>query len=288
MPRVYCINANEYDIYGGETLTYTAPPIVTAPTQNQSMAGPKHKIDPIAVVLPLVLAIIIAAVVGFLFNRATSSASVLEVAQGVPAGQRLSALDFKPASVRVSSNVSAIGATYMSVMNNYYAAVTLVPGQLLTKSDLSATSGGPPKGMALVGVTIAQKDMPDTLYVGQNVDLVMESNSSNSSASSTTPSTTPTALPPGATNPPMPLSNWLPGQTVAQVVVWDVYSPLITGATGPFGGGSSSSSQSSGTWVTVEVPQSMASTVAALSANASLAVVALPNSDSIGLPAVKN
>ncbi|MBV8981565.1 MAG: SAF domain-containing protein [Acidimicrobiia bacterium] len=136
---------------GGLTNGHTPPGMRISPTK------PRRNGALIAVgVLLMVGCGLIAAV---LQMRATSKTAVLAVAHQVPAGQVVRSGDLSTVELSGGAGLSAIAANDRGAVVGKTAAVTLLPGTLLTRKQL-ATSNAVTEGKVVIGLSLKPAQMP--------------------------------------------------------------------------------------------------------------------------------
>jgi len=106
-----------------------------------------------------------------LYTSVDRRQAVLAVARPVAAGQVISAADLRVVRVSSSPGVQRVPAAQRSGVVGKTAAVGLVPGGLLSPSQLGATSTLQP-GMAVVGMALKPGQAPTSLRAGARVQVV--------------------------------------------------------------------------------------------------------------------
>ncbi|WP_312709401.1 SAF domain-containing protein [Aciditerrimonas ferrireducens] len=190
------------------------------------------------------------------FLRAQGTERVVVVRQTVAVGQVLEARDLAAVGVRVPRSLPTVPARAVGEVLGRRAAVTLVPGTVLSPADLGPVAGLP-AGRSLVGVALTAAEAPANGVVrGEKVAVVMAGvPGSTSSAPSV---------------PPVPAGG---GSSAAGGVVAVPGAVLCQGATVVAVSGPTSTSAGSASVATLEVPASVAPVLATLSAEGALAVV---------------
>jgi len=213
----------------------------------------------------LLCALLFAGVGAWVYSNATKGEQVLVAASALPAGTHLSASDVTVETVRLPADVPHVNAAYLSEIGRYWASANIPAGGLLSSAELS---NQPPGNQAnsLVGLVLAPAQHPASVQPGERIDCVFTGGQSAQSASSL--GTSSSLGPPSA---PVPFSELVPGQVIAQATIWQV-PQSASGATGPFS--SNLSPGSSSLEITVRVPAQYAQTLAAAAAAGQVAIVA--------------
>jgi hypothetical protein len=150
--------------------TRSAPNGSAPPTMRISPNKPRRNSPLIAVgVLLMVGCGLIAAV---LQMRATSKTSVLAVAHQVPAGQLVKSSDLSTVTISGGTGLRAIAAADSAVVVGKTAAVTLMPGTLVTRSELAGASSVT-RGKVVIGLSLKPGQVPTSnLRAGDQVLVV--------------------------------------------------------------------------------------------------------------------
>lgn len=156
-------------------VTTTAPPRTRLSTTNGHSAGeirlsptkPRRNGGLIALgVLLMVGCGLIAAV---LQMRATSKTAVLAVAHQIPAGQAIRSSDLATVEISGGDGLSAIAARDESSVVGKTAAVSMMPGTLMTRSQL-ALNTSVSKGKVVIGLALKPGQIPTShLKAGDDV-----------------------------------------------------------------------------------------------------------------------
>lgn len=260
-----------------------APPSAPVAPAGRPQVAPKlarrRRVDPLSVALPLGLAAVLAVGAVVLLSKEVAKTAVLEATTQVAAGARLSPADFRVVAVSASDHLPAVAAQYRGELSDYWAATTIYPGSVLTSSMVSST-GGAPSGEQLVGLVLSSKQAPPDLFVGERVDVVVVTAPSAPTIASGSKRAGPAFNGQGAL-PAQPLDSYQPGQVLTQAVVWGTPSQQASSSSSVLSTSSATSSTSSAKGqITLAVPKSIASTVAALGAQSELAVTVLPAASS--------
>ena len=109
-----------------------------------------------------------------LYSRADDRVDVIGVRRAVPAGQVVTAGDLRSVRVGVGSDVRTVPTSELSRLVGRVAAVTLVPGALLTPDQVT-DAPRIPGGHAVAGVTLAPGRFPRSIVRGDEVLLVQTS-----------------------------------------------------------------------------------------------------------------
>jgi len=108
-----------------------------------------------------------------LYSSASDRSPVLEIARPVAALARISPGDLVSVRVNVPESLPVVPASDAREAIGERAAVPLVPGSLLTPSELVRTAALPP-GQAIVGVSASPADVPaGGLSTGERVEVVL-------------------------------------------------------------------------------------------------------------------
>ena len=209
-------------------------------------------------------------------NRAPRPVGLLAVARLVPVGTAVSASDLETVSIASASGIEAIPLRDASQVIGHRATEDLEPGSLLVPSDL-APQMGLAAGVALVGATLAEDEMPADLSAGQRV-LVVLSGTSGAAGGSPVGSGLDANTPDngngsaGAGAAPSPTGP--PGSVLAKATVVSVSTA----------GGSSglAGAQSASLVATLEVPEAAAAAVTAASAAGDVSVAVIGSPDGAG------
>jgi SAF domain len=121
------------------------------------------------------IAIVIASVVAFvgIYSKANRYSSVISIARPVLQGQRISASDLTESSIAASGNISSISVGQADEVIGKVAAVSLLPGSLLSLADV--TNGPTVKaGDAVVGVALKDGQLPATGLIPGDQVMVIE------------------------------------------------------------------------------------------------------------------
>jgi SAF domain len=107
------------------------------------------------------IAIVIASVVIFvgIYSRANRQSAVIAVARPVLQGQRISAGDLTESSITASGNISSVSVSHAEQFIGKVAAVTLLPGSLLSPADVT-NDPTVKAGDAVVGVALKDGQLP--------------------------------------------------------------------------------------------------------------------------------
>jgi hypothetical protein len=104
--------------------------------------------------------------------RATSKTSVLAIAHQIPAGQVVKSSDLSTVEISGGAGLSAIAARDQAAVVGKTAAVSLMPGTLVTRNQL-AVSTSVTKGKVVIGLALKAGQVPTShLKAGDDV-LVM-------------------------------------------------------------------------------------------------------------------
>jgi hypothetical protein len=109
-----------------------------------------------------------------LYSRADNRVDVLGVRRPVPAGQVIAADDLRLVRVGIGANIQTVPASEFSRLVGRIAAVTLVPGALLSPEQIT-DAPRIPAGRAVAGVTLAPGRFPRSMVRGDKVLLVQTS-----------------------------------------------------------------------------------------------------------------
>lgn len=152
-----------------------------APTNGKTAAAPlraKAASSPVTrrrqmpwIVAGVVLVVGCALAFGLASLRATGGEEVLAVAVPVPAGQALTAGDLRAVRVSPAPGLQPVAATVEATMLGRPAAVTLVPGTLLTGADVGASSAAA-AGTAVAAMALKTGAYPPSLGPGAQVEVV--------------------------------------------------------------------------------------------------------------------
>lgn len=192
----------------------------------------------------LALAVVCGAVFVLLYASAGSRHPFLAVAQPVAVGQTITASDLTTARVTSDSALSPIPAGEASYVVGHRAAVTLVPGTLLTAADLSSGPLVGP-GEASVGLDLKPGQAPGDLVPGDSVVVVEVAGSDQDSVQGT-----------------VSAASGVPTVLVGQALVLSVIEPT-------------SQSASDDTEVTLAVPADLAANIVAASSLGDIAIAGL-------------
>jgi hypothetical protein len=137
--------------------------------------------------LPLVglgVLLVVACAIGFssALLRAGGRQQVLVVARDLPAGHVISSSDLRTAQLSLVGDIAFIPASDITEIIGHPASAEIAAGSLLTESDI-AQSIGPPKGHAVVGLSLKPGQYPIGLAPGERVLVVVSSGISSSSVS---------------------------------------------------------------------------------------------------------
>lgn len=91
--------------------------------------------------------------------RATSKTAVLAVVHQVPAGQEVRSSDLSTVQISGGNGLSAISAHDMAAVIGKTAAVSLMPGTLLSRSQLTAENSVS-KGKVVIGLSLKPGQVP--------------------------------------------------------------------------------------------------------------------------------
>lgn len=107
------------------------------------------------------------------YLKAGNQVAVLGVVRTVPQGGIVRSEDLAVVRIAASGPLAPIAASDAGRVVGRHAAVTLVPGALLTRADLSV-AGAIPEGGALVGVAVKPSQLPaQGVAGGETVDVVL-------------------------------------------------------------------------------------------------------------------
>ncbi len=176
-------------------VTLSRPRSASTPVAEDLRLGVgRSKRRPWLAVGSLVLIATCAAAFTSLYAQAGHQTRVLVIDRLVPQGNQIQAADISAATLSYSSAIAPIPAADAVDVIGRRAAVSLVPGTLLIRAELSAGQW-PPRGLALVGVIAKPGQLPaGGVAPGQTVDIVLTQpvgtpfSSSGSSSSSDSPS----------------------------------------------------------------------------------------------------
>jgi hypothetical protein len=157
------------------TLTERAPAngkTPTAPVRAKAAMSPVARRRQVPwIVAGVVLVVGCALAFGLASLRATGGEEVLAVAVPVPAGQALTAGDLRVVRVSPAAGLQPVAAGAEATMLGRPAAVTLVPGTLLTAGDVGAASAAA-AGTAVVAMALKAGAYPPSLGAGDQVEVV--------------------------------------------------------------------------------------------------------------------
>ena len=107
------------------------------------------------------------------YLRAGHQVSVLAVARPVAQGATVSASDLVVVRLSASGRLTPVPAAQAAAVVGRRAAVALLPGSLLTMSDLANVPRLAP-GQAVVGVALKPSQLPaDGVFPGESVDVIL-------------------------------------------------------------------------------------------------------------------
>lgn len=134
------------------------------------MAGPRRRpLLALAGVLVVVACTALGALAG---GRSSRTVAYLRVARFVPQGAKLTVADLESTTLSQLQGLTVLSAADAGQVIGRYAAVSLVPGNLLAAADVSSLGPLSP-GQALVGADLAGDQLPPTLSVGDRVLVVL-------------------------------------------------------------------------------------------------------------------
>jgi len=91
--------------------------------------------------------------------KATSKTAVLAVSRQVPAGQPIDAADLSTVTISGGEGLRAIAASNRNTVIGRTAAVTLMPGTLVTRSQIAGTTSVT-RGKVVVGLSLKPGQVP--------------------------------------------------------------------------------------------------------------------------------
>ena len=182
-----------------------------------------------------------------LYSSADHQVAVVMVTRTIQQGQRITGSDLGSVGVSTSGGLSPIPVANASELSGKWAAETIPAGSLLTLGDV--TSARPlPGGTAVVGLALKDGQLPSGGVSPGNTVMVVLTPGAES----------------GVTAAGSNGADATSGVLVAKSVVFDVETP------------SASSSSGASELVSVEVPTTLAASVATASAAGQVSVVLLP------------
>lgn len=201
------------------------------------------------------------------YVKAGRQVPVLGIGKAVPQGAVITSGDLQIVRIATSGPISPVPASAAGRVVGRRAAVGLVPGSLLTMSELSS---GPaiPIGAAIVGVSVKASQLPaDGLTSGQQVDVVLTGipGAPVFSTGSASPSAGQTSGPQGVEQGPTATSKPSPALAGGVIVPRAVVTASIPGT----------SANADTTDVSLLVPSALAPLVANASAAGQVALVAV-------------
>ena len=162
-------------------MTRTQPPGASAPLPPQAVNGfsraptlppPRRRRRPALLALAVTMVILGALGAAYLATSLGHTSSVIAIARDVPWGQTLTAADLAEARISADPALEPIPYAERNQVIGRMAAITLVPGSLLTRDALT-DQRLPAAGKQLVGVGVSTVQIPTTtLRPGDDVLLV--------------------------------------------------------------------------------------------------------------------
>jgi hypothetical protein len=119
----------------------------------------------------VLIVVVCSLVVASLASSSGGRTEVLVVTRSVPAGTRVTGADLAATGVSAGPQVRGIRAAAAPSIAGDVATHDLVPGTLLVRSEI--TSGPPPDpGLAVVGLSVKDGDLPASLAAEDHVEVV--------------------------------------------------------------------------------------------------------------------
>ena len=191
------------------------------------------------------------------YSGADHRVPVLVVTSTIQQGQRISAADLGSADVASSRGLVPIPVSSADGLSGTWAAVTIPAGSLLTRGDLTA-SRPVPGGSAVVGLVLKDGQLPSSGLVPGDDVMVVQTLGAGSALPSTAVAGSGGSAADGTASDPSS------GVLVAQATVFQTDAPSTTSASG------------AAELVSVEVPATMAASVATAAAASQVSLVLLP------------
>jgi hypothetical protein len=128
---------------------------------------------PVIAVASLAVVVVCAALFAVIYVHSSRLVAVIGVARQVPQGQALEVGDLRQIDVSIAGGVDVVPVTDASEVIGRQASVTLLPGTLLSPSDLGVAQVLP-AGQAIVGVDLKPGMMPASgVTAGETVLVVL-------------------------------------------------------------------------------------------------------------------
>jgi len=135
--------------------------------------GKGRRRRPVVAIASIALVMFCIATFTSLYVHAGNRVAVLAIAHDIPQGHTINRGDLEVVRVSFSEDLAPVSAQDFSQIVGRTAAVSLLRGTLLSKSELAA-HGGPDRGQAVVGVATKAGQLPaGGVAVGDHVDVIL-------------------------------------------------------------------------------------------------------------------
>jgi SAF domain len=155
------------------TMVAPRPPVLSTGNGARSPSPAAHtgRRNRTRIALGVVVIVLCVLATASLFSNANKRNAVLVVRRQIPAGRSITADDLSVARVSVEAGVQTIPSSDRAHLVGRVAAVTLMPGSLLTPEEVS-NDARVPDGMAVVGASLKVGQYPASLTTSDNVHLL--------------------------------------------------------------------------------------------------------------------
>ncbi len=221
----------------------------------------------------VLIALVCAALGAVVANRAPRPVAFLAVARLVPVGMIVTAADLETVSIPPVAGLDVMRLRDARQVVGRRATEDLQPGSLLVPGDL-ASRGGLPKGVALVGTSLAVDQMPADLATGERVLVVLCRTKGAADSSPTSWGSTMgmvSGASGAASDGAVPSPTGPPGSVLTRATVVSL--------TAPGGSLGLSAARSTDYVATLEVPEAAAAAVTAASAMGDIGLAVIAGSD---------
>ena len=149
----------------------------TSPAGRRMPAAPRER-KPALAALAVILIIGGAAAAGLLVVKSGQRIDAIEITQAIGQGEQIPASAMQEVQISANSDVKYVSWSFESQVTQYFAANAIPAGTLLNSGMVSRTNNLA-NGKAELGLALKDGQFPDTLQVGDTVDIYSTQTSTN-------------------------------------------------------------------------------------------------------------